>query len=368
MFRSSRVLLAAALSVSSALSLAAGPVTAAPPVAAGASDRVTVDPAIAADPATTKRFVVVFEDQANLTDASRVDDFRARGKEVVDKLQATAAATQRDALALVERRGGRATSYWVRNTMVVEGSQQLADALASLPGVSEVRHERIYPLIEPVKPNDIAVAAADPEWNIAKIGADAAWANGVLGGGVVIGSVDSGVDLEHPALVNQYRGNLGNGTVVNDYNWFDPTGACGDTPCDNVGHGTHTMGTIVGGDGPGPFAPDIGVAPGARWIAAKGCEDFGCSESSLLAAGQFMLAPTDLAGENADPSRRPDIVSNSWGGGPGDPFYQDIVTAWRAAGIIPVFSSGNPGPRAASVGVPATTSTRSASAPPTSTT
>ena len=40
------------------------------------------------------------------------------------------------------------------------------------------------------------------------------------------------------------------------------------------------MGTMVGGDGPGPFTPDIGVAPGARWIAAKGCEDFFCTESS----------------------------------------------------------------------------------------
>ena len=104
------------------------------------------------------------------------------------------------------------------------------------------------------------------------------------------------------------------------------------------------MGTMVGGDGPGPFAPDIGVAPGAQWIAAKGCEDLGCSEEALLSSGQWILAPTDLAGENPDPSKRPDIVNNSWGGGPGDPFYLDVVQAWRAAGIIPVFSSGNPGP------------------------
>ena len=104
------------------------------------------------------------------------------------------------------------------------------------------------------------------------------------------------------------------------------------------------MGTMVGGDGPGPFTPDPGVAPGAQWIAAKGCEDLGCSELSLLSSGQFMLAPTDLDGENPDPSKRPDIVNNSWGGGPGDTFYLETVQAWRAAGIIPVFCSGNPGP------------------------
>ncbi len=352
MLRPSRLLVVTALVVSSALHLAAAPAAASSPPGVRSPGEVTVDPAVAADPATTKRFVVVFDEQANLSDAARIDDFRARGKQVIDKLQATATSTQRDALALVDRLGGRATSYWVRNTMVVDGTQALADALASLGGVAEVRQERIYPVIEPVKQVDVALAAAEPEWNIAKIGADVAWGQGVLGGGVVVGSIDSGVDGEHPALINQYRGNLGNGTVVNDYNWFDPTGTCGGSPCDNVGHGTHTMGTIVGGDGPGPFTPDIGVAPGARWIAAKGCEDFGCTESSLLAAGQFMLAPTDLAGENPDPAKRPDIVSNSWGGGPGDGFYEDIVTAWRAAGILPVFSSGNPGPACGDGGSP----------------
>ena len=65
------------------------------------------------------------------------------------------------------------------------------------------------------------------------------------------------------------------------------------------------MGTIVGGDGPGPFTPDIGVAPGAEWIAAKGCEDVDCSEDSLLSSGQWILAPTDLNGDNPDPTSAP---------------------------------------------------------------
>ena len=118
--------------------------------------------------------------------------------------------------------------------------------------------------------------------------------------GVTVATIDTGVEYTHEALVEHYRGNNHDGSFNHDYNWWDPTGICGDTPCDNAGHGTHTMGTIVGGDLDGPL-PDIGVAPGAEWIAAKGCEDFDCSEGSLLSSGQFMIAPTDLEGNNPRP-------------------------------------------------------------------
>ncbi len=291
----------------------------------------------------TARFVVVFDAKAQLGGAEGIGDFAARGEFVVDKLQGIAADSQAAALEVVADLGGVADSYWVRNTMVVEGSAELVEVLADVPGVSEIRLERIFPLIDPIKVDEEREGVS-PEWGVERVGAPAAWAQGIVGSGIVVANIDTGVDYTHPALSAQYRGNLGNGAFVHDYNFFDPTGSCGDEPCDNVGHGTHTMGTMVGGDGPGPFEPDIGVAPGAGWIAAKGCEDFGCSESALLASGQWVLAPTDLAGDNPDPTKRPDIVNNSWGGFPGDPFYLDLVTAWRAAGIVPVFSSGNPGP------------------------
>lgn len=303
---------------------------------------------------TTDRFMVEFKAKADLSGAPSVKDFRGRGQFVLQALQLTANRAQAEALGVVRgTSGARAESFWLQNTIVVTGDSQLAQRLARLPGVASVHSERIYPLVKPVETHAVAFpTATSPEWGVAKIGADAAWDAGVLGSGIVVGSVDTGVEFDHPALVNQYRGNDGAGGFDHNYNWWDPTGICGDTPCDNAGHGTHTMGTMVGGDGPGPFEPDIGVAPGARWIAAKGCEDFGCSSSALLSAGQFILAPTDLTGANPDPARRPDIVNNSWGGGPGDPFYQDVVSAWRAAGILPVFSAGNAGPSCSSGGSP----------------
>jgi subtilisin family serine protease len=294
------------------------------------------------------RFVVEFSAKANLAAAAAIKDHSKRGQAVLDALRATADGSQVQALAIVDKiRTSKPRSYWLTNVLLVTGDAKLANQLAALPGVIAVRQTKVYPLVKPVE-TDIAILAAlgDPAWGVEKIRADEVWAEGITGAGIVVANVDTGVEYTHEALVNNYRGNNHDGTFSHDFNWWDPTGFCGPEPCDNAGHGTHTMGTIAGGDAGGPLEQDIGVAPGAEWIAAKGCEDFGCTEESLLSSGQFIVAPTDLTGdpETADPDLRPDIVNNSWGSDdPNDTFYMETVLAWRAAGIIPVFSAGNAG-------------------------
>jgi subtilisin family serine protease len=307
-----------------------------------------------------ERFIVEFSARPNLARARTLRTREARGAFVHQALRSTAQRAQAAAVRIVQGQPGvRATRFWLRNTLLVEATgatgARIARRLAVLSGVTAVRAERVYPLVKPVEMKAATLVEADAveaAWGVAKIGAPEVWATGNTGSGVVVANVDTGVDYLHPALINQYRGNLGDGVFDHDYDWWDPTGMCGDAPCDNAAHGTHTMGTMVGGDAEGPLTPDVGVAPGARWMAAKGCEDFGCSESALLSAGQFILAPTKLDGTDPDPSMAPDIVNNSWGSGPGDPFYREVVQAWRAAGIMPVFSSGNPGPGCGDGGSP----------------
>jgi subtilisin family serine protease len=109
------------------------------------------------------------------------------------------------------------------------------------------------------------------------------------------------------------------------------------------------MGTMVGDD---RGSNQIGVAPRAYWMTAKGCESNSCSSSALLASGQWMLAPKDLNGQNPRPDLRPDVVNNSWGDGPGNSFYQATVQAWVASGIFPQFAIGNSGPGCGSAGSP----------------
>ena len=67
------------------------------------------------------------------------------------------------------------------------------------------------------------------------------------------------MDWTHPALKNHYRGFDGK-HLDNSYSWHDAirpiverNGKCGldsPTPCDDDQHGTHTMGTMIGDDGP----------------------------------------------------------------------------------------------------------------------
>jgi subtilisin family serine protease len=293
-----------------------------------------------------QRFIVEFASKADLRAAAREKVHANRTKAVLDTLSATARGSQAEALKIAKGvKGANPKSYWLTNVLLVTGDEKLARKLAAVKGVTSVHPQKIYPLVKPVTSKvAILAAAGDPEWGVEKIGADQVWADGITGAGIVVASIDSGVDFTHPALVRNYRGNNHDGTFSHDYNWWDPSGSCTGEPCDTVGHGTHTMGTIVGGDGPGPFSPDTGVAPGAEWITAKGCEDLGCSSEALLSSGQFVIAPTDMEGNNPNPALAPDLVSNSWGSDdPNDTFYLETVQAWRAAGIIPIFAAGNAG-------------------------
>jgi uncharacterized repeat protein (TIGR01451 family) len=101
------------------------------------------------------------------------------------------------------------------------------------------------------------------------------------------------------------------------------------------------MGTMIGDDG---GANQIGIAPGATWIACEGCPGGSCPDASLLTCAQWIAAPYPVGDPGSpDPDKRPHVVNNSWGdcGSSYDDWYQASVDAWHAAGVYPVFSNGN---------------------------
>ncbi|MEV6106857.1 S8 family serine peptidase [Streptomyces sp. NPDC051940] len=305
-------------------------------------DRSVLDTVDAGKDAT---FFVVLKDHADLAKARAARGHARKATAAFDALRETAATSQAPLKAFLDKEKVGYQSYWIANTLRLTGDEALVGKLAARADVAEIVPSRTYKIddLEQSAATDATTQATGAdgstiEWGIDDIRADEVWDQYAdRGDGIVIASIDSGVQGSHPALQSSYRG--WNGTsAVHDYNWFDPTGVCSATPapCDNNGHGTHTMGTMVGSGG-------IGVAPGAKWIAAKGCESNQCSDPYLLAAGQWMLAPTDHNGNNPRPDLAPDIINNSWGGTDGQNFYQDIVAAWHAAGIFDAFAAGNDG-------------------------
>ncbi|MFF7339858.1 S8 family serine peptidase [Streptomyces sp. NPDC008163] len=346
-------LLAAALTMAMGVPLlAAVPVAAAPPPPPVSDLRSKADAEVVRqlDKKDTATFWVRLGSRADTSAAKKQKTRTGRDKALIAAKKKHAASSQAGVAALVKKAGGHATSYWISNMLKVTGDKALARKIAARPEVAAIEPDRLYQLPKEF-PAEQEPAVNGVEWNVESIGAPKVWDElGVRGDGIVVAGIDTGVDYQHSTLMSSYRGLRTDGSYDHEYNWFDATATCsGEAPCDDHGHGTHTMGTMVGDDRDGNA---IGVAPGARWIAARACTPLGCPQDALMAAGQWILAPTDRAGNNPRPDLAPDVVNNSWGADVIDTWYEDMVQAWRDAGIFPAFSNGNAGPNCATAGSP----------------
>lgn len=313
-------------------------------------------------------FIIRFSEQADLSPAYSMD-WDARGNFVYNTLRETADRSQANAKAILDAQGLTYETFIAGNDLYVRGANQITtnglmvvNELAALPEVSTIRATRTYyidPLIE-VKPLDNISWAGDLlanhalstvgslinatlDWGITDTKADQFWtAFGVQGDGIVVANIDTGVQWNHPALDQAFKCGT---NPADPACWYDPTGLCGGSACDNNGHGTHTMGTMVGDDDPN-LTYEVGMAPNAEWIACKGCGTSDCSDLALNSCADWILAP------GGNPANRPNVVNNSWGGGGGDPWYLAKVQAWVAAGIFPAFSAGNSGSGCSTLGSP----------------
>lgn len=326
--------------------------SAAAPAALRAKAENVVRAQLAAKDKTT--FWIALSDEADTTAASAQRHRTAKTRTLHQVKQAHAKKSQKSLKALLDRSGARYESFWITNTIKVTADAKLAEKIAARTDVAALEAD------EPIRmPRPATVTARTKAqsvgWNIDRINAPKVWSElGVRGEGIVVASMDSGVSHTHPALQSKYRGYRADGTFDHDYNWFDPTMGCTPrTPCDTSGYGTHAVGTMVGDD---TTANHTGVAPGAKWIAAKGCGET-CARSHLLRAAEWMVAPTDSTGGNPRPELAPHVVSIAWGSRGHDPWFKTVAQAWRAAGIFPAIASGDEGPGCNTSGSPGDHST-----------
>ncbi len=157
------------------------------------------------------------------------------------------------------------------------------------------------------------------------------------GQGVIVGIVDSGIDLNHPALKGRilYVYNVKNGNVC-DKNEIE-SNKC--SLRDEVGHGTHVSG-IIAGNGEVPYggnSPYIGIAPEAEIIMVSVGEE-GISGEDVIKGIEFIL-------QKAEELNRPVVINLSLGTdiGPhdGTDLFSQTLKKFIQEGVVIVKSAGN---------------------------
>ena len=313
--------------------------------------------------------LLVFGQKADLSAAKTLKTKTAKARFVFNQLQETAARSQQHALKILDAKGFSANMLFLVNALSVEKADaSLLHLLAELPEVKSISADPWVEFGGPIKTVENVAPASERggiEWGIAKIQAPEVWDLGYTGQGITVGGADTGYEWGHPAIQRKYRGWTGDAaTSEHNYNWHDaihelnplnndslgnpginPCGLDAQQPCDDLNHGTHTMGTMTGSDADNL----IGVAPDAQWVGCRNMERGWGKPSSYIECFQWFLAPTDLGGQNADPDRAPAVINNSWYCSDQEgctdltvnELLHDAVITLKASGIVVVVSNGN---------------------------
>lgn len=307
----------------------------------------------------TVSILVILKDQADLSGARDVKDVMEKRRVVYNSLFTKAQQTQTDLLALLVERNVKYQRFYIHNMIAVyDATPELVTELAARADVAKIMGNKKFQVVKPHFSlfnidvpngvNDSVISTkANEVWSTMKI----------RGEGIVVAGQDTGVEWDHPALINHYRGYT-KGVADHNYNWHDaihgegesnPCGYDTKAPCDDDEHGTHTMGTVVGDDGANA---QIGMAPGAQWIACRNMDRGFGTPARYIECFEFFLAPYPI-GKTAfdglgDVTKAPHVINNSWGcpeseGCEGEELLP-VMESMKAAGIMVVASAGNDGP------------------------
>lgn len=342
--------------------------------------------------------LVVLDQPTDLSGAEGMADRVDKGRFVYETLRGRALGSQQGLVDRLRARGLKVTQLWIVNAILVRGDLALAHEIAAAPQVTRIVgnprvkgledcdvHEQgaglgpgdeetregpachVLDRLEKVARVRLRARTALPdldggggggssssldgqpesiECGVGAVKAPDVWSqHGVRGEGIVVASMDTGVLWTHPAIQAKYRGWNG-GSPDHQYSWHDAIDHT-TVPFDDNNHGTHTTGTMVGDDG---GSNQIGVAPGARWVACRNMEFGDGTPARYLECMQWGLAPYPEGSDpmtDGRPDLAPDITNNSWA----CPISEGcdaltLVEAFdnvRAAGQMTVAAVGNAG-------------------------
>jgi serine protease AprX len=272
-----------------------------------------------------------------------------RIKYVYDRLRTSSAQKQFNLISLLKKKSIAHKSFFIQNVVLLKDVQ--LTTLTDVSALKEVESIRLNVEAKLHLPSNEFKSGPNPKddddipSHLQIINAHKVWREfNIKGKGIVIGGADTGYFADHNAIRKQYRGN-NNGTLNHNYNWHDAFNLSV-FPVDDDGHGTHTMGTMVGYDG---GANRIGVAPEAQWIGCRNMLRGVGSAASYLDCFEYFMAPYPVTGDSKKgrPDLAPHIINNSWAcpseeGCKGDELI-GAVQAMKAAGIMVVAAAGNEG-------------------------
>ncbi|MFA4948870.1 MAG: S8 family serine peptidase, partial [Candidatus Krumholzibacteriia bacterium] len=287
---------------------------------------------------------------------ANVKALRGDRKAVFSELRAVARQTQDGlgqylATSAVKPKVKLIRRFWIDNLVLVQATPDVIREIAARPDVREVFDN--FTVTLPPRPGDgghATLQQSAPLWDsIRKIGAKQVWsAYGINGTGVVVGGLDTGVDITHPDISGKMKTlNPADPTYPGGWAEFDANGNVipGTVPHDSDQHGTHTTGTVVGGSASG-YA--IGVAPGARFMHGLVIPG-GSGTFAQVAGGMEWIIDPDNNPATNDGAQ---VVNMSLGG---TGTYSEMVAPTDnmiAANVFPSFSIGNSGPGASTTGSP----------------
>jgi len=269
-----------------------------------------------------------------------------RGVAVVSSLMEHAQRVQGELVSFLGSRIShgviRYTPYWITNAIFVEATPDFLYELAQQTDVGMLEQNERFEMVRPVAGQPAPKMPGHAEPGLKAINAHKMWQLGFTGEGVILGSLDTGVDGFHPALNWNWHGN----SVPSSEAWHDAV--YGTTfPADIDGHGTHTMGTMAGLE---PSSGDtVGIAFDAEWIAAR---NVNFTTSEIMGNFQWMLNPDGNIFTTDD---MPAVINNSWyASNPScNPAYISAVINLENAGVAVIFAAGNFGPGPTTVTTPA---------------
>jgi subtilisin family serine protease len=322
-------------------------------------------------------FFAFMAEQADVSSAAALPTKLEKGRFVYETLRRTAERSQAPLIQWLKGRGVPYRSFFIANTLLVTGDRELALALAARGDVARLAGNpviRNFPApgsgpagVSPdnarrESPSAAPQLPAAVDWNISRTHAPDLWALGYRGQGIVVGGQDTGYRWTHSFIKGKYRGWNGS-SADHNYNWHDAIHAPGGSaacpadspaPCDDYGHGTHTMGSVLGDDGAGN---QVGMAPQAKWIGCRDMDVGNGKPSTYLECFQFFLAPTRLDGSGANPGKAPDLTTNSWSCPPAEgctvwDILKTAVDNQKAAGIMTLAAAQNAGPNCGTVADP----------------